>query len=372
MKKIKILFTIPNFTTAGSGREMFNIIERLDKGVFDPYIAVGQEGGGLYQEIIDKGYTVIVQPFIAEQEKGIVNKLSKARAYAAPFKAYKFDIWQSFHWSSDYTEALTAYFAGAKYMYVKKSMNWDRLAWKVKSFLSKKVVVRNTTLLEKYFSGNLLKNKAVFITGAVDTARFTAAHDKTHRVKYNIPAHAFLISCIAQIVKVKDQLTLIRAVAGMDNVFVILAGAQRDELYLNEVRSLIQELGLENRVLLAGSVSAVNELLNASDCFVLPTTNIGKHEEGCPVALIEAMATATPCIASDVAGSRDLVKHEETGLLFTPGDAGALALAIKRYMGNNAFAKQMGDNARKRVYALHTLEIEANAFADVYKSMMLR
>ncbi len=368
--KIKILFAIPNFITAGSGREMFNIIERLDKNVFEPYIVVEKEGGALFAEAVSKGYTVLVQRFSAENEKGIWRKFQKAKELAAFFKPYKFDIWQSFGWSSDFTESMVAYFSGAKYVYVKKSMNWDRLAWKVKSFLSKRIVARNTTLVSTCLAPPYLKRKTVFITGGVDTAKFSPINNVTIREEYNIPANMFLISCIAQLIPVKDQKTLLKAAAKLDDTYIILAGAQRHEAYLDELKQLTEQSNITHRVLFAGSVANVNELLNASDCFVLPTSRLGGHEEGCPVALLEAMAAGTPCIASNVGGSRDLVKHEETGLLFVPEDVEGLETCITRYMNDKKLKSAMPVNALKMIAESHTLEIEAAAFSEMYKNML--
>lgn len=360
---------MPNFTTAGSGREMFNIIERLDKDVFDPYIVTRRAGGALYDEIISKGYPVIVESFSAENTTGLFRKMKEVRRLAKIYKSYHFDIWQSFNWTSDFTEALVAHYAGAKYLYVKKNMNWERRAWKLKSLFSNAIIARNTTLLNTYFATSHLKKKTIFITGGVDTQRFTPGTESDIRSEFNIPADAFLISCIAQIVKVKDQATLIKAVAKLDNVYVILAGAHRDEEYVSYLKSLIEELGINNRVLLPGAVSKVNELLNASNLFVLPTTKRGGHEEGCPVALMEAMAAGTPCIATDVAGSRDLIEHQATGLLFEDSDVNGLTELIKFHITHTTEATKMAKNAHAMIHAKHTLEMEANAFINVYKNM---
>lgn len=370
--RIKILFALRNFTTAGSGREMFNIVERLDKTVFEPWIAVEKEGGALLEEIRSKGYPVLVKPFIAESKPGIMAKVKSARAYAAAFRPYKFQIWQSFHWSSDFTEALVARWAGAKYVYVKKNMNWNRMAWKVKSLLSAKVIARNTDLMQKHFSPRLYKNKAIFVTGGVQVDKFKPGRSLQYRLQNNIPEDGFLITCIAQMIKVKDQLTLIKAVARMEGAHLILAGATRDEAYLNEVKTLIADLNLKDRVIIAGSVSNVNELLNAADVYVLPTGMLFGHEEGCPVALLEAMAAGTPCIASDVAGSRDLIINGETGLLFSPGNVEQLVNCLEKYRSNKAFANQMAEAALKQVHAFHTLETEGKAFSDVYRNMVAK
>jgi len=369
-KKVRILFTIPNFITAGSGMEMMNIIDRLDKEIFEPYICVQQEGGRLFYEAKEKGYHVLVQPFMVSGIAGMISILKHARTLAGGFKKYKFDIWQSFNWSSDYSEALIAKFAGAKYVYVKKNMNWDRAAWKVKSFLSNSIIARNTTMFRRFFAPPYLKTKTHFIPGAVDVKMFYPEKNKTVRTAYHIPDDAVLVTCVAQLLRVKDQLTLVKAVANLEQVYVVLAGAARDDEYVAELYSLIESLRLKNRVVLAGPVSDVNALLNASDMFVLPTTDAGGHEEGSPVSLIEAMAAKLPCIASNVSGSRDLIQTNETGLLFKPGNVEELTACINKYMNEPEYADAMTAKAYEEVIKEHTLDIEAAEFEKVYKKMM--
>lgn len=369
IKKVRVLFTIPNFITAGSGREMMNIIDRLDKNLFEPYICVQQEGGALFEEAIMKQYHIIVHDFMVHNATGMIATIKGAKRLAAGFKKYKFDIWQSFNWSSDYSEALIAKFSGAKYVYVKKNMNWDRAAWKVKSFLSNQIIARNTTMFRVFFAPPYLRTKTHFIPGAVDVTVFQEQRNKTLRVNFHIPEDAFLICCVAQLVRVKDQLTLIKAVAQTD-AYLILAGAARDEEYVSELHNLIETSGLRERVKIAGSVNNIADLLNASDVFVLPTTNTGGHEEGSPVALIEAMAAKLPCIASNVAGNRDLIQTNDTGLLFAPNSVEELVACINKYRAEPEYVKKMVENAYELIINEHTLDIEAASFSKVYKKMM--
>lgn len=368
-RRIKIVFTIPNFITAGSGREMFNIIERLDKSQFDVIIITEKEGGSLYEEIVAKGYKLLVQPYSLQKTKSIFDTIYKAWQLSKNYKKLKIDIWQSFNWSSDFSEAVVARFSGAKYLYVKKNMNWGRAAWKLKTLLSSKVIARNTTMLQKFFSKPMFKRKVCFITGGVAVEKFQYATPNNIRKQLNIPENTFLITCVAQIVKVKGQSTLITAASKLNNIYVVFAGALRDKEYESELRELITSFRVDDKVLLAGPVSDVNGLLHESDVFVLPTTTYGGHEEGCPVALLEAMAAGTPCIASDIAGSRDLIVHNETGVLFQPGNDDELVGCIKKYMTDTEYAKRMSVNARTRVNQYHTLDIEAKAFSDLYMKM---
>lgn len=361
------MFTIPNFITAGSGREMYNIIARLDQSVFEVTVCVGQPGGGVYEELIAAGYAVIEGDF--KGTGSAWNRIRLARKLAKTYKPYGFDIWQSFHWSSDYTEALVARFAGAKYVYVKKNMNWDRLAWRVKSYLADGIVARNTTMRDSYFSHLAFRHKTIYIPGAVDTGRYTRTNNTGLRQDLGIPQGAYVVSCVAQLVRVKDQATAIRAISRLENAWLVLAGAARDEAYAAELKGLADSLQICNRVVFTQVPDAV-QLLNSSDAFVLPTSGIGGHEEGCPVALLEAMSMQLPCVASDVAGNRDLIRHEQTGLLFTHGDDAALAECLLRFMSEPAFAESCAVNACREVKALHTLETEAKRFAELYKKLV--
>jgi glycosyltransferase involved in cell wall biosynthesis len=123
-------------------------------------------------------------------------------------------------------------------------------------------------------------------------------------------------------------------------------------------------------VQLIGALPNVAELLNASDAFVLPTTNVGGHEEGSPVALLEAMAAEVPCIASNVSGNRDLISTNETGILFQPDNLEELVASIKKYMNKPDYASTMASNARKQVMKENTLDIEAESFMNMYKKIL--
>ena len=169
MAKTKILYTLPNVTTAGSGREMINIVERLDKSLFEPTVCIQKEGGSLAQELIRKGYTVMVSPFNAEG-KNKANALFVIIKLGLHFRRYGFRLWHSFHWSSDFTEALVARLAGATFLYTKKNMNWSRRAWKVKTRLAHWVIARNTSMLQRFFDSGSFRRKVTFIPGEIGRA----------------------------------------------------------------------------------------------------------------------------------------------------------------------------------------------------------
>jgi glycosyltransferase involved in cell wall biosynthesis len=77
--------------------------------------------------------------------------------------------------------------------------------------------------------------------------------------------------------------------------------------------------------------------LREADAFVLPS-----FTEGHPKTLIEAMAAGVPCVASDCAGNRALIKDGETGLLFDAHDPATLAAALERVLTDETLAGSLG------------------------------
>jgi colanic acid/amylovoran biosynthesis glycosyltransferase len=94
----------------------------------------------------------------------------------------------------------------------------------------------------------------------------------------------------------------------------------------------------------AGAVSreTLEQFYRRAGCVVLASS----RGEGLPNVLLEAMAFARPVIATPIAGVRDLVRDEENGLLISPGDAPALAAALRRLEADPALAARLGAAGR--------------------------
>jgi phosphatidylinositol alpha 1,6-mannosyltransferase len=73
------------------------------------------------------------------------------------------------------------------------------------------------------------------------------------------------------------------------------------------------------------------------------------HREGFGVVCAEAMAHGRPVVAGNVGGLRDLVVHEETGLLVPPGDVAALREALTRLLGDSDLRRRFGEAGRARI-----------------------
>ncbi len=151
----------------------------------------------------------------------------------------------------------------------------------------------------------------------------------------------------------KNQRLLIEAFGSMlrqtgneTATLTIYGSAHRDFLWMEEsLKKQIRELGLEGRVFLAGRTSHIEKKYEEADVFVF-----GSNYEGCPNALMEAMAAGLPCISTDCpTGPADLITDGVSGLLVSVGDVKAMAGAMRRLIENPQEAVRFGKAARQRM-----------------------
>ena len=113
---------------------------------------------------------------------------------------------------------------------------------------------------------------------------------------------------------------------------------------LANLQALAEEKGVADRVEFPGFVTDMPAVLEKASMFVLSS-----DYEGMPNALMEAMASGLPCVSTDCGGggARFLIKDGENGLLVPQREEEKMAAAMERILSDDAFAKKIGENARK-------------------------
>jgi len=146
------------------------------------------------------------------------------------------------------------------------------------------------------------------------------------------------------------------------NIQVTLAGNGP----VDEYRRTVAARGLGGRMALPGWVSATDAQSLLRDChiFLLPS-----RDEGLPIAILEAMAAGRAIVATPVGAIPDAIEDGVTGLVVPPGDAGALASALDRLIGDPALRQRLGDAARTRFEQAFTIERAAAACASLYAEL---
>jgi glycosyltransferase involved in cell wall biosynthesis len=277
-------------------------------------------------------------------------------------------LWHSFHYGDDYTEPLIARAAGARgWIYTKKNMNWHARAWHPRSLLARRIAAQNTDMMREFFAGFPYRAKTRLIPRGVDVVKFSPSVPARLRLREQlaIPADAPVITSVAELLPVKGQPVLLLATASVKGAHLLLAGSDVKSEYADSLRSQAKRQGVLERVHFLGRVDDVPALLAETDVFVLATRAHGR-EEGCPVALLEAMAAGHACIATDVAGSRDLIVNGQSGILVPSGDPLAMGQAIERLAKSPGDRRRLGHGALARVMEHYTIDHEVHAHEALY------
>jgi glycosyltransferase involved in cell wall biosynthesis len=169
---------------------------------------------------------------------------------------------------------------------------------------------------------------------------------------------------------------LIRAVPAIlrehPNAKIVLAGGGDLEPRLV---SLVKQLGVEKSVLMPGWVSRDRLPMYFSGCdlFVLPSVvDQQGNVDGLPNTLLEAMASARPVVATDVAGIPLAVKDGDNGLLVPEKQPGELSAAINLLLRAPELRVQYGEASRRRVENELNWETTASTFVKLYTAAVRR
>lgn len=146
-----------------------------------------------------------------------------------------------------------------------------------------------------------------------------------------------------------------------DVQFVLIGdGDLRDEL-----QAYRDELGLQAHVHFLGARRDVASLLRSLDLFVLPSL-----WEGLPTVIMEAMASGVPVVATDILGTRELVKPGRNGWLVEPKDASGLADAITAALSDPERRLQMAQTALRETVPLYSMEAIACQYMGLYRTLL--
>ena len=217
------------------------------------------------------------------------------------------------------------------------------------------------------------ENKIRQIFNGVDSDRF-CLYEQGQRRPLPDQAQAgskqLVIGTVGRVQEVKDQLTLVKAVADLvarnkeyrQKIKLVIVG---DGPMMEELEALVQEKSVADIAWLSGARNDIPELLQAMDLFVLPS-----KAEGTSNTILEAMSTGLPIVATAVGGNPELVVNGETGVLVPPQDPVAMADAIEGYLHDPALLQRHGCAGRKRVEASFSMDAMMNNYLAVYGELI--
>jgi glycosyltransferase involved in cell wall biosynthesis len=183
-----------------------------------------------------------------------------------------------------------------------------------------------------------------------------------------IPAGAPVITTVGRLTPIKNHPLFLEmaqqiSAARSEAVFLIAGGGELQAQLEADTRAR----GLWSRVRFLGWRRDLATIYAATDVFVITSKN-----EGTPVALIEAMASAVPGVSTDVGGVRDVITDESLGRVVPPDDARALTRAVTDLLDDAAARNAMAAAARRSSLARFGFGRLTADIAALYRQVLAR
>ncbi|MEX1100475.1 MAG: glycosyltransferase [Actinomycetota bacterium] len=185
------------------------------------------------------------------------------------------------------------------------------------------------------------------------------------RERLNIPHEAFVVGIVGRLVPIKDHETFIHAVREVSErisqpVVALVVGDGPDRARIEAMARSV----LSGNVRFLGWQTDLAPIYSAVDLVCLSSRN-----EGTPVSLIEAGASGTAVVATDVGGVSDVVVDGVTGTLVPVSDVGRFAAAMGSFARDPDRTAMFGASARRHVFSRFSVERMETDVIDLYRSL---
>jgi D-inositol-3-phosphate glycosyltransferase len=211
-----------------------------------------------------------------------------------------------------------------------------------------------------------------------DIHSFGSVDRNAARVALGIEPDAKVVLYVGRFDHRKGIETLVRAMGeskfyGDEKLQIIIGGGsvpgQSDGMERDRIEGIVDELGLRDCTTFPGRLS--QEILPsyyaAADVCVVPS-----HYEPFGLVAIEAMASGTPVVASDVGGLQFTVVPGETGLLAQPQDVAEFAIAIDKIISNPEWRDKLGEAGKRRVHNKFSWDGVAKQLSELYLQIIMQ
>ena len=149
-----------------------------------------------------------------------------------------------------------------------------------------------------------------------------------------------------------------------ENIKFVLVG---DGPIRDKLIKISSKLGLNDKIIFVGNRLDVHNFYKQANVFFLPSRG-----EGLAGVLMEAMIYKVPIVSSNIAGTRDLIKHLENGLLCEVEDYRSYAKSILTLLRDEDMKKKFVENGLKIIKSQYLWEKNINNFESIYKRLLLK
>jgi glycosyltransferase involved in cell wall biosynthesis len=230
-----------------------------------------------------------------------------------------------------------------------------------------RVICVSEKLYQECLECGVPRRRCVLVENGIDTEEFRRRSDRTEaKRRLGIPPGRWLVGAAGRLSAEKGFDLLIRCVdrlvrQGLDVGLVIVGKGEEDAA----LTRLVAELGLADRVRLAGYHADLRPFYEAMDAYALSS-----YSEGLPNVLLEAMALEVPVVATRVGGVPRLIADGDNGLLVAAQRGEELAAALARLRGDPALQARLGRAGRRTIEDQYSFAARMDKLAAIYDGML--
>jgi glycosyltransferase involved in cell wall biosynthesis len=369
--------------------------------VFEARIVTG-EGGGPDKTILntprflkDRGYPTVCVYLRHPKDSGFSSLSRRAEEWQAPIEAiddwgpfdvgvirrlrelcqkYRPAIWHGHDYKTNFLGLILARSVPMKL--VTTVHGWVKHTWKTPIYYAvdrwclkryARVLCVSQDLYDECVRNGVSKEHCALILNGIDVEQFrrrrTIAEAKE---ALGIPPNRLVVGAVGRLSEEKGFQHLISAMSSIlqSNVDCELRIAGEGD-FRNRLQSLIDSLGMTNRIHLVGFQNRHADFYEALDVFALSSLR-----EGLPNVILEAMAFGNAIVATNIAGVPSAIHDHETGLLIKPNSITELEASLRTLLSDTSLRNQLGSAARRRVESEFSFGRRMDRIVEIYDEIM--
>ena len=373
-KKIRIAYLVNAFSPAGLETYVLNLINRLDRNRFIPFLYIVYFPYEPYLKFLRRD--IIIRQFNR-------NKIPDTVFYKKFYDILKEDRIQLLHINNWGTMVEGAFakilFPHLKVVYVQHGLeykkyrddptvkNWLRKMFARGSMKLMDEVVSVSRIGGKFLQNELRASKVHIIYNGIDVNRFIP-ESPLKRSQFNLNETDFVLCSVGRIAGIKNYLYLLKAfhilLLRLPKAKLLHIGRITEYIpgETERIFSFIKENNLSENVRFVGVREDVHRILPLCDVFVLSSLS-----EGLSLSLLEAQSAGLPAVVTRVGGNPEIIRDGYNGFLVPENDERSFAEAIYRLAKDEKIRSRMSANARENVVQKFNINECVARYQQIYR-----
>jgi glycosyltransferase involved in cell wall biosynthesis len=365
---VPILLMIRGLDIGGTERQLASVACSLDVTRFEPHVACFQDQGLRRAEIDAAGVPIVRFPVRSFRSPSLLRGALEMRRYIERHRirlVHAFD-YPAIIFGIPVARSCPSVIAVASQRYHRSlHPGWPHRLQRITDRLAHTVVVNCEYLARHMREEEHAATRIELCYNGLDMSVF---HALAGARLAPLARASLVIGVVCALRPEKDVGTLLEAFACVrhlqDGMKLLVAG---DGPCKADLQAQAARLGIAGDCVFLPANPEVTDYLRSIDIFVLPS-----RSEALSNSLMEAMACGCCAVASDAGGNPELVSDDQTGRLFPPGDAAALASVLEDLIGNDGLRQRLASEGRRTLHARFTLAASVRRMEDIYAALLAR